>query len=217
MYFVPVPDPTNELVTNTQPHLLSPSAEPSCSLTAFSSVGASHEAWWENLQASSWSWSWLDDVSLPVSEDNNVAAAAAESEDETEPADSEDEAEWAAAFAAAAAELADEAKWENAAAAESDDDAGGEPDKGEIFRGPEAVPTLRGSELPLLPSDSALKAEIRHCVEAAFVARGFPKRPLPPAWAGDTDEPIWPPQSRHWERFRYIALRLFSLLDAVSV
>ncbi|KAM0908071.1 hypothetical protein ACQ4PT_015703 [Festuca glaucescens] len=180
------PDPSTEPVsprTNTQGdqeegrhhRSADPFDSPPPLLTAFTSVGASPEAEWED----------------------DVAAAA----------DSEDEAEWATAAAAAAAELEDEAKWECAAAAESEDDAEGEADTGEP-----------DSPLPLLPSNSALKAELFPRLEAACEARRLQedrllKRSAPPAGAGDPDDR--PPKSRHWRRFRELSATKSSLANPV--
>uniref|UniRef100_A0ACD5ZT23 Uncharacterized protein n=1 Tax=Avena sativa TaxID=4498 RepID=A0ACD5ZT23_AVESA len=167
-------------------------------LTAFASGGASPQAEWE------------DD--LP----------GAESEDDVASADSEDEAEWAAAAAAAAAELEEEAKWEDAApaeseedvpAAESEDDAGGDANTGEPDSPPRGWPSNSARRDPC-------KAELFRRLDAACEARRLQenrllKRPSPPARSGDPDEPIWPPKSPYWRRFRELRAMKSSPSDPV--
>ncbi|KAM0834805.1 hypothetical protein ACQ4PT_063326 [Festuca glaucescens] len=180
------PDPTTEPVTvsprsNTQGdqeegrhhRYADLSDSPPPSLTAFTSIGGSPEADWEE-----------DVPGAELEDDVDVAAVAAV-------ADLEDEAEWAAA----AAELEDEAKWEDTAIAESEDDAEGKADT----REPD-------SPLPLLPSNSALEAELFCRLEARCLQEDrLLKRPPPPTGAGNPDEPMWPPKSRHWRRFRELS------------
>jgi hypothetical protein len=142
------------------------------------------------------------------------AAATDDNESEEE---AEEKAEWAAAAAAAAAELADEAKWEDAAAAESEDDAAAAESEGDVPAADSEDDADTGEpDTPPRgwPSNSARrdprKAELFRRLDAACEARRIQearllqrKRPPPPPGAGDPDEPIWPPKSPHWRRFRY--------------
>ncbi|XP_047044654.1 uncharacterized protein LOC124649014 [Lolium rigidum] len=138
--------------------------------------------------------------------------AFANPEAEWDDADATDEEEWAAASAAAAAELEDEAKWEDAAPAESEadvpaagseDDAGGEADTGEPDSPPRWWPSTSARRDPR-------KTELFRRLDAACEDRRLQearhrKSPPPPTGAGDPDEPIWPPKSPHWRRFRELS------------
>jgi hypothetical protein len=122
----------------------------------------------------------------------------------------DEEEEWAAASAAAAAELEDEAKWEDAApaeseddvpAAESEEDAGGEAGTGEPDSPPRWWPSTSARRDPR-------KTELFRRLDATCEDRRLQearrrKPPPPPTGAGDPDDPIWPPKSPHWRRFRY--------------
>ena len=149
-------------------------------------VGASPEAGWE------------DDVPAAESDDDGAGSEDdipdAGSEDDIPDAESEDDA--------AAAKSADGTDWEDdAPAAELGHDAGGEADTGE----PDSPPRWWTSNSA---RRDPRKAELFRSLDATCEARRLQesrrRKPPPlPTDAGDSDEPIWPPKSPHWRRFRY--------------